>query len=112
MSSTTRWLVTAKINGAAGIAGRWCACCARCAIPAALIRPASPGCGGSRRPLRRSHPRRQTEIIEESGAWPILPILQTMFGARKGVDIVTVSTDCSHEDELKKAKAKLRRMRA
>jgi hypothetical protein len=74
--------------------------------------PGKPWLWRLKAPAAGSHPRRQTEIIEESGAWPILPILQTMFGARKGVDIVTVSTDCSHEDELKKAKAKLRRMRA
>jgi hypothetical protein len=34
-----------------------------------------------------SRPPRQIEIIEEIGRWPILPILQPMFEARKGVDI-------------------------
>jgi hypothetical protein len=39
--------------------------------------------GGSRRLLRRSLPRRQIEIIGELATWPILPILQTMFGGAK-----------------------------
>ena len=46
MSSTTRWLATGKIDGAASIAGAWCACCARRATGlAALTRPVSPGFG-------------------------------------------------------------------
>jgi hypothetical protein len=46
MSSTTRWLATGKIDGAASIAGAWCACCARRAIASvALTLAASPGFG-------------------------------------------------------------------
>ena len=40
------------------------------------------GCGGSRRPRRIGHPPHQTDIIGEIAKWPILPILQTMFGGR------------------------------
>ena len=41
-----RWLATGKIDGAASIAGAWCACCARRAIASvALTLAASPGFG-------------------------------------------------------------------
>jgi hypothetical protein len=56
--------------------------CATLLTPlAALADLAGRGCGGSRRPRRIHHPRRQIEIIVGIGRWPIMPILQTMFGS-------------------------------
>ena len=58
---------------------------------AALIRRADRGCGGSRRPLRTSYPRRHTEIIAELGVLPMLPILQTMF--KKEIRAIVAGSD-------------------
>ena len=51
-------------------------------VLATLVDLGGHGCGGSRRPRRIPSPRRQTEIIGELATWPILPILQTMFGGQ------------------------------
>jgi hypothetical protein len=57
--------------------------CARLPIRSgALAGQGGRGCGGSRRPRRIGHPPHQTDIIGEIAKWPILPILQTMFGGR------------------------------
>ena len=46
MSSTTRWFGYVVKAGGAGTAGRWCVCCARCAIrSAALVDLGDPGFG-------------------------------------------------------------------
>ena len=57
--------------------------CARLPIRSgALAGQGGRGCGGSRRPRRIGHPPHQTHFIGEIAKWPILPILQTMFGGR------------------------------
>jgi hypothetical protein len=74
---------------AAGRAARRCAgacivSCARSPTRSARTVVTGRSSGGSRRPRRTCRPRCQTEIIEEIGRWPFLPILQTMFEGRKG----------------------------
>jgi hypothetical protein len=46
-------------------------------------------------PAADSLPRRKIEIIDEICRWPIQPIVQTMFGARKGVYLTAPGDVCS-----------------